>query len=87
MDFRLSEEQEIVRRTVREFAEGVIGQRVRELDEKQEFPRDIMKQLGEMGFLGVLIPPEYGGAGMSTHDYALIIERHDHSADGTGGTS
>jgi len=74
LDFRLSEEQEIVRRTVREFAERVIGPRVRELDEKQEFPLDIMKQLGEMGFLGVLIPPEYGGAGMSTHDYALIIE-------------
>jgi alkylation response protein AidB-like acyl-CoA dehydrogenase len=74
LDFTLSEEQEIVRKTVREFAETVIGPRVRDMDEKQEFPRDIMRQLGEMGFLGVVIPPEYGGAGMRTLDYAVVIE-------------
>jgi len=74
VDFRLTEEQEMIRRTVREFAEAEIGPKVREMDEAQRFPFEIMKQLGEMGFLGVMFPPEYGGAGMGTVEYVLIIE-------------
>ncbi len=74
MDFRLSEEQELTRQTVREFAEKEIAPRALELDETQKFPRDIMKKLGEMGMLGVLFPPEYGGAGLKYLDYVLIIE-------------
>lgn len=74
MDFQLSEEQELTRQTVREFAEKEIAPRALELDETQQFPRDIMKKLGEMGMLGVLFPPEYGGAGLKYLDYVLIIE-------------
>jgi alkylation response protein AidB-like acyl-CoA dehydrogenase len=74
MDFQLTEEQELTRRTVREFAEKEIAPRSFELDETQHFPRDIMMKLGEMGMLGVLFPPEYGGAGLSYRDYVLIIE-------------
>jgi alkylation response protein AidB-like acyl-CoA dehydrogenase len=74
LDFRLSEEQELTRQTVREFAEKEIAPRALELDETQKFPRDIMKKLGEMGMLGVLFPPEYGGAGLKYLDYVLIIE-------------
>jgi hypothetical protein len=74
LDFQLTEDQELTRRTVREFAEKEIAPRSRKLDETQEFPRDIIKKLGEMGMLGILFPPEYGGAGLGYGDYALIIE-------------
>jgi len=74
LDFHLTEEQELTRQTVRRFAEKEIAPRAFELDESQEFPRDIMKKLGEMGMLGILFPPQYGGAGLTYLDYVLIIE-------------
>ena len=74
MDFLLTEEQELTRQTVREFAEREIAPGALERDEKQEFPRDIMKKLGAMGMLGAFIPPEYGGAGLKYVDYILVIE-------------
>ena len=74
MDFRFTEEQELLRRTVREFAEKEIAPRSRKMDETQEFPRDLMHRIGEMGMLGIFFPPRYGGAGMTIPDYALIIE-------------
>jgi len=74
VDFQLTEEQEITRQTVRRFAEKEIAPRAFELDETQEFPRDIMKKLGDMGMLGILFPPQYGGAGLTYVDYVLIIE-------------
>ncbi len=74
MDFLLTEEQELTRQTVRQFAEKEIAPVAFELDETQAFPRDIMRKLGEMGMLGILFPPEYGGAGLSYLDYVLIIE-------------
>ncbi len=74
MDFRLTEEQELTRRTVREFAEKEIAPRARQLDESQEFPHDLMARLGEMGLLGIVFPAEYGGAGLGYVDYAVIIE-------------
>ncbi len=74
LDFDLTEEQELTRRTVREFADKEIAPRSFELDETQTFPRDIMERLGAMGMLGILFPPEYGGAGLGYRDYVLIIE-------------
>ncbi|MFQ5878013.1 MAG: acyl-CoA dehydrogenase family protein [Acidobacteriota bacterium] len=74
MDFRLTTEQELTRRTVREFAEREITPHSRRLDETQTFPIETMKRLGAMGMLGVLFPPEYGGAGLTYLDYVLIIE-------------
>jgi alkylation response protein AidB-like acyl-CoA dehydrogenase len=74
LDFLLTEEQELTRQTVREFAEREIAPGALERDEKQEFPRDIMKKLGAMGMLGAFIPPEYGGAGLKYVDYILVIE-------------
>ena len=74
MDFELTEEQKLTRQTVREFAESEIAPRAFECDETQEFPRDVMRRLGEMGMLGVVFPPEYGGAGLTSMDYVLIIE-------------
>jgi alkylation response protein AidB-like acyl-CoA dehydrogenase len=74
VDFQYSQEQELTRSTVREFAEREIAPRSREMDETQHFPLDIMQRLGEMGMLGILFPPEYGGAGLGYSDYILIIE-------------
>ena len=74
MDFQLSDEQELTRRTVREFAEKEIAPHSFELDETQKFPREIMRKLGEMGMLGILFPAEYGGAGLNYRDYVVIIE-------------
>ena len=74
MDFSLSEEQQLLKKTVREFAESELAPHSREWDEKQEFPRAIFSKLGELGLMGVVWPAEYGGSGMTTLDYALVME-------------
>ncbi|HLC41741.1 MAG TPA: acyl-CoA dehydrogenase family protein, partial [Methylomirabilota bacterium] len=74
MDFELNDEQRLLCLTAREFAEHGIAPQIAEFDERQEFPHGIVKKLGEMGFLGITIPPEYGGAGLDYLSYALIIE-------------
>lgn len=70
----LTENQIMIRDTVREFAEKNIRPYVMEFDESQRFPIEIMKQLGELGFLGILVPEEYGGAGLGYVEYAIIVE-------------
>lgn len=70
----LTENQIIIRNTIREFAEKNIRPVIMDYDELQKFPMEIMKQLGELGFLGILVPEEYGGAGLGYIDYAIIIE-------------
>jgi alkylation response protein AidB-like acyl-CoA dehydrogenase len=74
LDFSLSEEQQLLRKTVREFAEAEIAPHAREWDEKQEFPREVFTKLGELGLMGVVWPAEYGGSAMSTLDYAIVME-------------
>jgi alkylation response protein AidB-like acyl-CoA dehydrogenase len=74
MDFRLSDEQELLRRTVREFAETEIGPHVREWDEAQHFPVEILPKLASLGLLGIQFPEQYGGADMSAVDYCICIE-------------
>ena len=74
MDFRLTEEQQLLRRTVREFAETEMRPHVREWDETQHFPVELMPKLGALGLLGIQWPEEYGGAGMSAVDYCVCIE-------------
>ncbi len=64
----------MTRRLVREFAENEIAPHIRHFDETQEFPAVIMSKLGELGLLGVVIPTEYGGAGMTYLDYVCVIE-------------
>ncbi len=70
----LNENQNIIRDTIRNFAENTIRPVIMEYDESQKFPTEIIKQLGELGFLGILIPEEYGGAGLGYVDFAIIIE-------------
>ena len=74
MSFSLSGEQEAIRRMVREFAQSEIAPHVKEWDETQTFPREVMRQLGDLGMLGVLVPEEYGGAGLTYIDYIHVIE-------------
>ena len=74
MEFELSEEQLEMRRALRDFAEKEILPHAAEWDEKKIFPLETIKALGELGFLGVIFPPEYGGAGLKYVDYALVIE-------------
>ena len=74
MDFSLSEEQQLLKTTVREFAEAEIGPHAREWDEKQEFPREVFTKLGALGLMGVVWPAQYGGSEMSTLDYAIVME-------------
>ncbi len=72
--FVLTEEQEHLRREIREFAAREIAPNVAAWDESSEFPIACIKKLGAMGLLGVIVPPEYGGAGLGYVDYALAIE-------------
>ncbi|MGH7264917.1 MAG: acyl-CoA dehydrogenase family protein [Candidatus Rokuibacteriota bacterium] len=74
MDFELTEEQALVRRTAREFAESEIAPVIARFDEAEEFPAEIVRKLGPLGFLGALFPPEYGGAGLDYVSYALLVE-------------
>ena len=74
MEFSLTDEQQQLRRTVREFAEGEIAPHVMEWDEASKFPSELIPKLAEMGFLGVVFPEKYGGAGMGYIEYAIIIE-------------
>ncbi len=68
------EDRLAIKNTIREFAEKQIKPRIMEFDEAQKFPMDIMQQLGELGFLGILVNEKYGGAGLGYVEYALIVE-------------
>jgi alkylation response protein AidB-like acyl-CoA dehydrogenase len=74
VEFSLTDDQQQLRRTVREFAEAEIAPHVMEWDEASQFPSELIPKLAEMGFLGVIFPENYGGAGMGYVEYALIIE-------------
>jgi alkylation response protein AidB-like acyl-CoA dehydrogenase len=74
MDFRPTEEQKLLRQTVREFAEVEIRPHVMEWDESQHFPMDLLPKLADLGLTGIQFPEEYGGAAMSAVDYCICIE-------------
>lgn len=83
MDFELSEEQQIIRRAVRDFAEEEIRPHAERWDEDEAFPRELFKQLGEMGIMGMNLPEKFGGSELDYVSSALAIEeiaRHDGSA-------
>jgi alkylation response protein AidB-like acyl-CoA dehydrogenase len=74
MDFRLSDEQQLLRASVREFAEAEIRPRVMEWDETQQFPMDLLPKLAGLGLMGIQFDEDYGGSGMSAVDYCICIE-------------
>src|SRR3954453_9191129 len=74
MDFDLPDDHELLRRTVREFAEGEVAPVAEELDRTKAFPYEIVKKMGELGWMGIPFPEEVGGAGGDTLAYALAVE-------------
>jgi short-chain 2-methylacyl-CoA dehydrogenase len=74
MDFDLTDEQEAIRRLVREFAEGEVRPVAEELDREKRFPYEIVEKLGKLGLMGIPYPEEYGGGGADNLSYALAIE-------------
>jgi alkylation response protein AidB-like acyl-CoA dehydrogenase len=74
MDVRLTEDQALLRRSVREFAETEIKPNVREWDEAQHFPPELLPKMADLGLMGIQFPAEYGGAGMSAVDYCICLE-------------
>jgi short-chain 2-methylacyl-CoA dehydrogenase len=74
LNFELTDEQELIRRTVREFAETKVAPVAQELDRESRFPYELVGELGELGLMGLPIPEEYGGAGGDTVSYAVAIE-------------
>lgn len=74
MDFQLTEEQLMIRQAARDFAQNELLPGVIERDEQQKFPAEQIKKMGELGFLGMMVDPKYGGAGLDTISYVLAME-------------
>jgi len=83
--FNLTEEHEMIRQAARDFAQNEIAPIAAEFDETGEFPKETIKKMGEMGFMGIEVPEEYGGAGMDTLAYVLALEEIS-KADASHGT-
>src|SRR5260370_18811328 len=86
MDFELTEEQQQMKMSVREFAQSEIAPHVMEWDEAQHFPIELKPKLAELGLTGVIFPEEYGGAGLGYVEYATVIEELSR-VDGSVGIS
>ncbi len=86
MDFTLPDHVEALRQEVRKFAEKEIRPHVMAWDESKTYPLQVMKQLGEMGMMGIIFPEEYGGAGMGYLEYAVVVEELSR-VDGSVGIS
>jgi alkylation response protein AidB-like acyl-CoA dehydrogenase len=80
MDFDLSDEQELIRETARTFAERELAERARENDRNHHFDTELVAKIAGQGYLGAIVPHEYGGAGLDYVTYAIVVEeigRHD----------
>jgi len=84
MDFQLTEDQSLLLSAVREFAEEVVRPGAASIDQTGEFPRDVFAQAGQLGLAGVSVPAEYGGAGMDTVSYSIVIEEISRVCANTG---
>lgn len=84
MDFNLTEEQKMTRNMVRDFSETVIKPRAIEIDKSAKFPKDIFKEMGKLGFMGISFPEEYGGSGGDTISYAIAVEEIGRACGSTG---
>ncbi|MGI6649075.1 MAG: acyl-CoA dehydrogenase family protein [Bacillota bacterium] len=86
MDFRLTEEQELIRASAREFTQKYLEPIAAELDEESRYPADVMAKLAEMDWLGIPYPTEYGGAGSDYLTFAIVIEEISRACASTGFT-
>jgi butyryl-CoA dehydrogenase len=84
MKLELNEQQKMIQKVVREFAEKQVAPVAAKLDEKSEFPTEILKKMAELGFLGIFTPTEYGGAGLDAISYVTVIEEISKKCASTG---
>lgn len=84
MDFNLTSEQEMIKKTIREFADEEVAPGALERDRTKQFPVDIFKKLGEMGIMGLPFPEEYGGGGADTISFAIVTEELSRACGSTG---
>ena len=84
MEFSLSTEQKQIRDTVAEFVDEEVVPRAAEIDKKDEFPRDLVDEMSELGLMGMPFPEEYGGAGLDYHSYAIGVEEISRGSGGLG---
>lgn len=70
----LTEDQKLIRDTIRDFAENKVQPVIMEFDESQKFPLELIQELGELGFMGILVPEDYGGAGLGYVEYSIVVE-------------
>ncbi|KEZ51737.1 acyl-CoA dehydrogenase family protein [Metabacillus indicus] len=84
MNFELSQEQRMIQKTIREFAEEVVEPGAYERDKTKQFPAEIFKQLGDMGILGLPFSEEYGGSGADTTSFAIVTEELSKACGSTG---
>ena len=83
-DLTLSEEQELVQRTARDFAREKVLPRAREIDEQGKVPKELLAEMASLGFLGIYVPESYGGAGLDALSYALVTEEINRACASTG---
>src|SRR3990170_4858696 len=74
MNFDFNETQQMIRDTARKFAQDELAPSADERDEREEFPHEAVKKLGELGFMGMMVSEQYGGAGLDTVSYVLAME-------------
>src|SRR3982074_2401052 len=74
MDFELTDEQRLIRQTAREFTDNELIERTRENARNHHFDLELVKKIADQGYLGAIVPPEYGGAGLDYLSYGLIVE-------------
>ncbi len=84
MDFGLTEEQQLIQRTARDFATKEVLPRAAKIDEEHRFPKELVARMAELGFLGMAVPEQYGGAGLDTVSYVLAMEEISRACASTG---
>jgi len=84
MQLELNEQQKMIQKMVREFAEKEVAPIAAERDEKEEYPIKTLEKMSKLGLLGVIIPQEYGGAGLDTISYEVVVEEISRKCASTG---
>jgi len=84
MDFALTQEQELIQKTAREFALKEVLPKAAEIDREHRFPAELVRRMAELGFLGIAVPEEYGGAGLDYVTYVLVMEEVSRGCASTG---
>jgi len=84
MQLELNDNQKLIQKMVREFAEKEVAPIAAELDKKEEYPTKTLEKMAKLGLLGIIIPPEYGGAGLDTISYTIVVEEISRKCASTG---